>query len=285
MKSTQRPWKWILLVLAGLVVLPIVMLVLGILMVTPIRVERSPIPESSIATPAEGEPVILPPVSVQDPPLLSLDPQNPVHIFVVQPLIAALVLLPFGGLGGIIWRVWFRPKNDAKKAYENDGGKAKASRVRYMLFGLLLWIALSLYFIFDLLGAASLYPLFIVIYAAFWTLVGALILYGQSLGEKVAILMVFLALVFSVRFVDWNSRKPFLRNLYRVEEEMSYQQVAEIMGSYPGLAGAGTEINGEGQVVSGNVSYTHSEEKWGNSDIGVITFQDGLVVETKFLPD
>ena len=57
------------------------------------------------------------------------------------------------------------------------------------------------------------------------------------------------------------------------------------MGSYPGLVGTGTEINGEGQVISGNVSYTHTEEKWGNSDIGVITFQDGLVVETKFLPD
>ena len=217
--------------------------------------------------------------------LLSLDPQNPVHIFVILPLIAALVLLPLGGLGGIIWWVWFRSKNSARKAYENGEERGKAAQVRYILFGLLLWVALSLYFIFDLLGAASLYPLSTAIYAALWSLVGALLLYDRTLGEKAAILAIFLALIFSVRFVDWNSRKPFLRNLYRVEEGMSYQQVAEIMGSYPGLAGAGTEINGEGQVISGNVSYTHTEEKWGNSDIGVITFQDGLVVETKFLPD
>jgi hypothetical protein len=285
MKSTQRLQKWILLALAGMVVLPVVALVLGILLVTPIRSERSPVLESTIAAPSEGEPVIVPPVSAQISPLLSLDPQNPVHIFVVMPLIAALVVLPITGVTGIVWWVWLRPKNDSTEAYENGEGEEKSTRVRHALFGILLWVALSMLFIFDLLGAASLYPLFIAIYVVFCTLVGALLLYDRHLGEKAAILVLFLALVFSIRFVDWNSRKPFLRDFYRVEEGMTYQQVEQIMGSYTGSAGLSAEIDEQGHVVEGSVSYTHTDEGWGDSDIGLVTFQDGVVAETEFLPD
>jgi hypothetical protein len=287
MKSRQQPWKWILAILVGAIVLPLIALLLGILLVTPARVERSSLPaqEATMGTPAIGESIVIPPADAADPPLLSLSPQNPIHIFVILPLIAALILFPIGGVGGLLWWWWLRPKNDATDEYRTGNGKAKTAKVRYVFFGLLLWGALSILFIFDLLGSVSLYPPFVAIYAAFWVLVGALLLYDRRLREKVLILIVFLALVFSLRSVDWNSRKPFLRRLYRIEEGMTYTQVERIMGSYRGSVGGSAKVDGEGHLITGSVSYTHTDEGWGNSDIGMVTFQDGRVAETDFLPD
>lgn len=287
MKATQRPLKWILLVLAGLIVLPVMVLGLGILWVTPVRVERFPIPNEDVATvaPLDAESAALPPVSTPDPPLLSLNPQNRVHLFVILPLIAALTLLLIGGVGGLAWWNWLRPQDDEAKAYGNEDGRAKGARARYALFALLLWAALSVLFILDLLGSASLYPQFVAIYAAFWVLIGVLLLYDRPLREKALILAVFLTLVFSLCFIGWNSRKPFLRDFYRIEEGMTHRQVEQIMEGYMRSVGASAEVDDEGYLVAGNVSYTHTDEGWGNSDIGLLTFQGGRVVEIAFLPD
>jgi hypothetical protein len=202
-----------------------------------------------------------------------------------MPLFSAIVLLPIGGVGGIVWWRWLRPQDDGGEIYSNGDAGAKGARIRYVLFGLLFWVALSILLIYDLLGSASLYPQFVAIYAAFWVLVGALLLYDRPLREKVPVLIVFLALVFSLRFVDWNSRKPFLRAFYRIEEGMTYRQVEQVMGGYAGSAGADAEVDEEGYVVAGTISYTHTDEGWGDSDWGLVTFQGGRVVEIEFLPD
>lgn len=284
MRSNRRTWKWILLAVAGLVVLPIVMLGLGVLSVIPVRTERSPMLEQEAA--ATASPDAAPsPVIAPASPLLSLNPQDPVQLFVVMPLFSALVLLPIGGVGGLVWWRWLRPRDDGGEIYGNGDEGANGTRIRYVLFGLLFWIALSVIFVFDLLGSASLYPQFVAIYAAFWILIGALLLYDRPLQEKVPVLIVFLILVFSLRFVNWNSRKPFLRSLYRIEEGMTHRQVEQVMGGYPGSAGADAEIDEEGYIVVGTISYTHTDEGWGNSDRGLLTFQGGRVVAIEFLPD
>ena len=98
----------------------------------------------------------------------------------------------------------------------------------------------------------------------------------------------------SVRFVDWNTRKPFLKSLYRIREGMVPAQVDQIMSDYGGgcyggsaaiLKPSGCEFNEQGEIVTGCVTYTHTKEGWGNSDWGTVYFEDGVVVSTEFSPD
>ncbi|NIO72298.1 MAG: hypothetical protein GTN71_25565 [Anaerolineae bacterium] len=108
--------------------------------------------------------------------------------------------------------------------------------------------------------------------------------------QTLLILGLFVMVAFSVRFVDWNSRKPFLKDFYRIREGMTPAQVEQIMGDY--MIGGGaplgspkTELNERGEIVTGTVTYRHTDEGWGNSDWGVVTFEDGRVVKIEFLPD
>jgi hypothetical protein len=45
------------------------------------------------------------------------------------------------------------------------------------------------------------------------------------------------------------------------------------------------EVDAQGEIVAGTVTYRHTDAGWGDSDWGVIVFEGGRVVQTKFLPD
>jgi hypothetical protein len=121
-----------------------------------------------------------------------------------------------------------------------------------------------------------------------------LLLIGRPLREKFLILGLFLVLVVSIYFVDWNSRKPFLKDFHRIEAGMTEQQVDQIMAGYMKSYGGGPpaslreyepEYDGQGRLLTGWITYRHTKEGWGDSDWGEITFADGQVVEKRFLPD
>ena len=285
MKHSPRPWKWLFVLLLGLIVLPLISLGLGIRWVTPLRTTRRSYPgdETSIEAGAAESTTSLP--SETTPAQFALNPQNRIHLFLVMPLFAGLTVLFIGGLGGIIWWTWLRPPASEVNAYRDDAEYDGSRTNRLALFILLLWAALSILFIFDLLGAASLYPIFVAIYAGFWTLVGALLLYDRPLREKGLALVLFLIAVFSLRFVNWNSRKPFLRDLYRIDEGMTYPQVERMMKGYERSLGNDTRVDEQGQPVSGSIAYTHTDAAWGNSDIGLVTFENEHVTEIQYLPD
>jgi hypothetical protein len=160
-----------------------------------------------------------------------------------------------------------------------------------VLLAFAFWLALSIFLILDLGFSVSLYLRFVAIYTAFWVLVGALLLYGRPMREILLILGLFVMVAFSVRFMDWNSRKPFLKDFYRIREGMTVTQVEQIMSDYmqgdgrPLVPGRKDVFNERGEVVTGTITYRHTNEGWGNSDWGVVTFENGRVVKTKFLPD
>jgi hypothetical protein len=308
-RDDTRPWKWIAIFGLILVVLPLLVVVLGVLLITPVRVERSYIPtpqvvvvpveptatpeltsttpdEALTGTPPGDAPLSTPtPVRSAKPDLLSIVPDTWLGALAIPPIIAGLMVLIGAGIVAVVLRRW---SGDG----ENDGG----ARSRYVLLALAFWMALSLFLILDLgLGlAVSVYPRFVAAYAAFWVLVGALLLYRRPIREKVLILALFPVVVFSVRFIDWNSRKPFLRDFYRIKEGMTESQVDQIMSGYmkgyfggppPSLREYEPEFDEQGKIVTSWVTYRHTDEGWGDSDWGVVTFENGRVVRTEFLHD
>lgn len=305
----SRPWRWIVTLALILVVLPLLVLVLGVLWVVPVGVERAYVGEAPTVepvavpelTPTTSDPALIdtPPGQASPPPPapvgatrpshLSLVPGSVLEAFAIPLLIAGLLLLIGATIVLVVLKRW--SDGDARP-WDSDGSGAKSARLQYVFLALTLWIALSVFLILDLgLGlAVSLYPGFVAVYAAFWVLVGALLLHGRPLREKALILLLFLLVVFSVRFVDWNSRKPFLRDLYSIKEGMTPAQVRRIMGDY--MTGGGrpidspeTEFDARGEILTGTVTYRHTNEGWGDSDWGVVTFENGRVVKIDFLPD
>ena len=297
-RDNTRPWKWIAIFGLILVVLPLLVVVLGVLLVTPLRVERSYISTpQAVVVPVEPTAALTgtPPADMSPPnPTLVGDaapsawaivPDSTLEALAFPPIIAGLVLLVGAGIVAVFLRRW--PGGE-----EKDGG----ARSRYVFLALAFWVALSIFLTLDLgLGlAVSVYPRFVAIYAAFWVLVGALLLYRRPIREKVLILALFPVVVFSVRFIDWNSRKPFLRDFYRIKEGMTESQVDQIMSGYmkgyfggppPSLREYEPEFDEQGDIVTGWATYRHTDEGWGDSDWGVVTFENGRVVRTEFLHD
>jgi hypothetical protein len=220
------------------------------------------------------------------------------------PSIGLVELFILAGIAGlatliaviVVAAILKRWSSDTQKKNSNaNGGNgdriAKATRLRYLFLTFIFWIALSIFLVCDLAISVSVYFKFTIIYAGFWALVGALFLHDRPLREKISVLSLFLIVVFSTRFVNWNSRKPFLKDLYSIQEGMTPAQVEQIMGSYwiggesPFPNGPETERNEQGEIVTGGITYLHTDEGWGNSDWGVVIFEHGRVVRVEFLPD
>jgi hypothetical protein len=308
-RAGSGSWKWIAIVGLILVVLPLLGVVLGVLLITPVRVERSPMPtsqalvvaveptaapeltltapdETVTGTPPEGDSPSDPaPVGSARPDFPSIVPDTWLEALAVPAIIAGLVVLLGAAIVALVLRRW-----------SDDGKDDGLPQSRAVLLALAFWIALTLFLILDLgLGlAVSIYVTFVAAYAAFWVLVGALLLVRQPMREKVLILALFVVVLLSVRFVDWNSRKPFLRRLYRIKEGMTESQVDQIMGGYmkgyfggppPSLREYEPQLDEQGKIITGWVTYRHTDEGWGDSDWGEVTLENGRVVGTRFLHD
>jgi hypothetical protein len=91
--------------------------------------------------------------------------------------------------------------------------------------------------------------------------------------------------VFAVRFIDWDSRKPFLRDFNQIQMGMTAEEVDSVMAGYIKYTGPFAAMSVQGEVQTGAVSYRHTAEGWGDSDIGLITFAGGRVIGRTFYPD
>jgi drug/metabolite transporter (DMT)-like permease len=298
------PWKWIAILGLVLVGLPLLVFILGVALVTPVRVERSSMPAAeavvvtvgptaapdrtwtpSAATPSPMSPPNPAPVNDTGARSWSIVPETWLEALAIPLVIAALTVFVGAAVIALIRSRW-----------PGGGADERGAPSRYLLLALALCMALSLFLVLDLgLGfAVSIYSGFVAAYAAFWVLVGALLLRHRPGREKVLILVLFVSVLFSVRFIDWNSLKPFLKHFNRIKEGMTASQVDEIMseywrGQYGGpplsLRELDPQFDEQGRIVRGRVTYRHTDEGWGNSDWGVVAYEDGRVVGTEFLAD
>jgi hypothetical protein len=208
-------------------------------------------------------------------PLTHLDPHNHLHMFILLPALAGMVTLGGSLVASalLIRRRTAGPPRDRVVWWQ------------YGLLGLLWWLALSLFLILDLAGSVSLYLGFTFVYALFWVPVGLVILYPRPIREKLLVVILLAAVLFSIRLIDWNTRKPFLKDLARVRLGTPVAQADELMGDYVKSGGTLTQADEQGRIVSGTIAYRHTTEGWGNSDAGVLTIAGGRVVGVQYLPD
>jgi hypothetical protein len=212
------PWKWIALLGLILVGVPMVAFIVGVSLVTPVRVERSTVPAAQVVVVSVAPEVTATPsgVGVTGTPPTPMAPPNPspdsdtgarslsivpisaLEVLGIPLVIASLVLLTAGAIVVVVLRAWAGSDPHLEDA---DGRGGRWTRLRYVFLALAFWMALSILLILDLgLGlAVSIYPRFLAIYAAFWVLVGALMLHGKPTREKVLILALFAAVLASVR--------------------------------------------------------------------------------------
>jgi hypothetical protein len=301
--SRGRQRRVVVLVLIVLVALalPLLAVGFGILSVIPVRQVREPaagpqeaVVISAAGTPTPGATSTLTPPSIQTSTDSRhrdfLDPDNTLSWAVVLPSMAGLALLAGAAGVALIATNWKR--SDPRSAGVTQGARGTWAQTRVVILVLLSWFALSAFLVLDFLFTISLSWRFVALYAAFWVLVGALLLYDRPLRVKLVVLALLVIVLFAVRFVDWNSRKPFLKDLYRIQEGMTPAQVDRIMDGYMRANDGGPpgsdnqpEFGERGEIVAGKVTFRHTDEGWGDSDVGVVTFEKGYVTETRFLPD
>jgi hypothetical protein len=307
-RRRRRRGVVLVVIVTAALVGPLLAVVFGILSVIPVRrVQEPSSPPEAVVIVAPGPPTTAPglapapettPTVLQQPVQAAtrsvrrdfLDPDNTLAWAIVLPSLAGLILLAGAAAIALIGTVWKKASLRSVGVTQNTRGSW--ARTRLVLLVLLSWFALCAFLVLDLLFAISLSYQFVALYAAFWVLVGALLLYDRTLYAKLVVLALFLIALWGVHIVDWTSRKPFLKDFYSIREGMTPAQVDRIMAGYIRETGNGPsgsesqyEYNQQGEIVSGSVTYRHTDKGWGDSDLGVVTIKQGLVTETRFLPD
>jgi hypothetical protein len=295
------------LLLLTVLALPLYVVVGGVTLEVPVRSSRTTgeglTPEVvTVEANATTIPAAMTVATVPSPSPAAVAPHQPragslsltpgVTSFFALPVLAGLVVL----LGAAIMVRLGRSRSSDISQIEDNGDDenrpAWLTRIQLGFLAFAFWFALSVFLVLDVNLAVSVYWEFVVIYVGFWVLVSTLLLVGRPARDKLLVLGLFALLLFSVQFVNWNSRKPFLRSFRRIDVGMSAPQVEELMTGYMRKYGNGpmgsrpqTQFDDDGAISDGSVAYRHTREGWGDSDWGVVTFKDGRVIETEFLPD
>jgi hypothetical protein len=192
----------------------------------------------------------------------------------------ALALLVVGGreLAGLA-----RGLAREQRAALGQRGAVALTPTQHLLNGatLLLFVLLSgLYTVLDLYGVAWRFPQAAAATIAGGLAIGALVCWAIPRRRNLIVLALFVAAIACVQSIDWNTRKPFLRALGQVHAGMRVAEVDGVMAAYMRSPAVPGQLSASGQVI-----YRHTDEAWGNSDWGVVSYAQERVVRVEFLPD
>lgn len=151
-------------------------------------------------------------------------------------------------------------------------------------------VVLSTYAIFDILAAVSLDFRINLIVGTILLFLAFLLLRYRSWPQRLTLATITLILLVALTQTDWNSRKPFLRDLNRVKAGMGIEEVKSIMDGYmPGARWSDDSSpyysTTEEDIFNSTLVYRHTDQGWGDSDWGVIFFKDEKVDRVQFFPD
>lgn len=155
-----------------------------------------------------------------------------------------------------------------------------AAAVFFLVLAAGLWLAFDR-FVFPI----SVYWPLRLGYAAIWlVLAGVMVWSGQGYG-RFALLAAFAAVIVLSGYVDYDSRKPFLRDFQQVQVGMSAVDVEAVMADYGRYITIRGEMDDYGRLLTGTMAFGHTHEGWGDADVGLVEVVNGRVVATKFSPD
>lgn len=179
------------------------------------------------------------------------------------------------------------------------------SKIVFLVSGATGLVLLGYFGLFEVLFG---YPVVWWLYAAASGLLGISVA-AALVGKRHRVLAVFpvlgICLAWMLFVVPWNTRKPFLRDLDRIEVGMSEQEVRAIMDGYmvgtgwptPGRGDPVTDGSGAGAVrfatiensgeleLAGAIVFRHSNDGAYNADWGIVQLERGRVASVEFSGD
>ena len=132
-------------------------------------------------------------------------------------------------------------------------------------------------FLLDTYFSFSVYPLTTSVCGLVWIGVGLRLMRRLGLRPRLNLLALCLFLILGVKHIDWNSRRPFIRDLLKIEYGMTADQVDKIMNRYS----TGPRYSSEGKDV---LLFMHKVPGPFYADAAKVTLKDDQVesVELSF---
>jgi hypothetical protein len=226
-------------------------------------------------------------------------------------LVAILIIFVGTALPALLW-FWLYPQiSRLRKGSEKPWPVPLTTAAKvfgYLGILLIILFLMAVCAFFEMFFPLSVLPFTTAVCGIVWALAGNRILRCMKIGRRLTVVATILCLILGVRYADWNSRRPFIRDLLRIRTGMTVADVEAIMSGYmkgTGLswppiwddkpkgfnsvspATSGAVIKGEnGEMkLAGSLVYRHSTDGAYNADWGVVGFENEKVITVEFLPD
>ena len=150
---------------------------------------------------------------------------------------------------------------------------------------LLLSACLPVFIFLDDFYPLSVTPLTTPTCAMLGAVIGRNLFRRMKTGSRLTLLALVICSVLATEYLDWNPRKPLIRDLYRVRVGMSVGEVEQIMTGH--LKGFGTPDNlaRDFREEDNPIVYRTGEGGAYNADMATIRIKDGRVEAVDFLHD
>jgi len=218
--------------------------------------------------------------------LLALSLLQDVGTFMHSPLIRGSELLSLisaastsGAIGLLLLLVFcVRPWLSRQQGGLVDSHRGRLTRIAEELaIWLTVAVALTAFCLFERLLPVSVLPFSTGACGILWLLAGNWTMRRLRLQGRTTLLAIGLLISLGIRFVDWNTQKPFIRDLLSVRVGMTRPEVERIMGRYPRPEWSSSgEDSYHGIQPDDTIVYRPSHGVV-YADWGVVKFTDGKV--------
>ncbi len=141
-----------------------------------------------------------------------------------------------------------------------------------------------LFILFDIDFALSLKYHFILLYFLFYILCFIALYKSRFKKMKFFMAILFLISLIIIRNIQWNSRKVFIKKFNQLNVGMSLKKTDEIMSDFIIFRTESVDTLEKNKAVH-IISYRHTNEGWGNSDMGIVYVQNDTIIRLKFYHD
>lgn len=131
-------------------------------------------------------------------------------------------------------------------------------------------------------SAFSVTPLVTPLCAVLGIIFGYYIVRQLDIRDRLMTLALLSSLILGTKYVDWNPRKPLIRDMYRIEAGMTFDEVDKIMSRHKHPRGSESYDNFEETLEEKDEAAYMTAT---TADIVSVKFQDGKVATIKFSHD